>query len=126
MSEYTKIQRKARKAHACEVCGCAIYPGKEYIYVRCITGKGYSDSKRHIHCDALLCQFMKDSGKELRMDRLHEVSAWMQKKACSTCSLKGECNRMEHQLTACLRLLSCILPPTVRSAAIESASSILR
>lgn len=50
----TDEQRKARKAHKCDLCGKYISKGAEYIYTTYVFDGHIYTEHRHIHCDAVI------------------------------------------------------------------------
>jgi len=113
-------QRKARKAHACDVCGKAILPGSEYIHARSVQDSRYWYNKLHIHCDAVLEAYAKQAGKGVDYERLYEVGDWLFDTACCKCPQEGACRLTGQDILSCKSALMRILPPTTLRAALES------
>ena len=80
------IQRKAKKIHFCDVCGKPIIPDSEYLAIRSAEDGRFWHNKEHIHCDALLDAYTRQTGLGLDFGRMDMVVTWLCAKACSECS----------------------------------------
>lgn len=121
MNEICSItQRKAKKAHFCDVCGKSIIPGSEYMDMRYAQDGLFWHSKEHIHCDALLDAYTRQTGLGPDYGRLDIVATWLCAKACSECPNESSCRLAGQDIFACTAALRRVLPPTVLSAALES------
>lgn len=121
MNEICSVtQRKAQKAHFCDVCGKPILPGSEYIAIRSAQDSRFWHNKEHIHCDALLDAYTRQTGLGLDYGRLDVVVTWLCAKACSECHHEHSCRFAGQDIFGCTVALRRVLPPTVLSAALES------
>lgn len=121
MNEICSVtQRQAKKVHFCDVCGKPILPGSEYIAIRSAQDGRFWHNKEHIHCDALLDAYTRQTGLGLDYGRLDVVVTWLCAKACSECHHEHSCRLAGQDIFCCTAALRCVLPPTVLSAALES------
>lgn len=122
MSEYvTFTQRRAQQTHTCNDCGLPILRGNEYISIRGQRGGRYFYRKTHIHCDAVINAYSAETGCEVDRSDLKAVVAWLRSRTCPGCINSQRCFRIGQDLFGCKVVLRRVLPPTVLSAALQSA-----
>ena len=127
MSEICSVtQHKAKKNHFCDVCGKPIIPGSEYLAIRSTQDGRFWNIKEHIHCDALLNAYTKQTGLGIDFGRLDMVVAWLCAKACSECPIESTCRLAGQDIFTCSAALRRVLQPTVLHAAIESVKRNIR
>ena len=114
------IQRKAKKIHFCDVCGKPIIPESEYLAIRSAEDGRFWHNKEHIHCDALLDAYTRQTGLGLDFGRMDMVVTWLCAKACSECSHESSCRLAGQDIFGCTAALRRVLQPTVLHAAMES------
>jgi len=121
MSElYERRQVTARRPHKCHLCGETIPPGVVYIREKW-HDDGFNEVKRHIHCDALLDEFLSsDSFVGEYYD--DEVWEWIRDKCLELCGYDEredcECNPF-----SCQCMIGIITNINSRRAAVESLNS---
>ena len=88
---YERRQVTAHRPHKCHLCGDAIPPGAVYIREKWMDD-GFHEVKRHIHCDALLDEFLDDNSftSEYSDD---EVWEWIRDRCIDLCGwdMREEC-----------------------------------
>lgn len=121
MSEFTKsAQRKARKRYFCDLCNEPILPGKAYIHTTDRTTGGFFISRTHIHCDAIINDYITDATCDCYFDT-EAITEQYAKKACTGCE-----RRRKYDDGCGANPISCpeaarrALHPTVLSAVLES------
>lgn len=117
------IQRKARKTHFCDVCGKPIIPGSEYLAIKSAQDGRFWQNKEHIHCDALLDAYARQTGLELDFGRLDMVVSWLCANACSECLCENSCRLAGQDIFGCTAALRRVLQPTVLHSALESVKA---
>lgn len=117
------IQRKAKKIHFCDVCGKPIIPGSEYLAIRSAQDGRFWHNKEHVHCDALLDAYTRQTGLGLDFGRLDMVVTWLCAKACSECPQESSCRLAGQDIFGCTAALRRVLQPTVLHAALESVKA---
>ena len=122
MSElYERRQVTARRPHKCHLCGEAIPPGVRYIREKW-KDDGFMEIHRHIHCDALLDEYLNeyffccgeytdDEVWEWLRDRCLELCGWDKREDC-------ECDPF-----SCKHMIESITNINSRLAAVESLDS---
>lgn len=121
MSDFCeRRQHRARKPHVCELCNRPILPGCEYILVKGKVEGQFSSYKAHIHCDAIIEDYVNDSMYDGYFDTEEMVEQYI-RKACSGCLERGEYDdECEVDPLFCEKAAQRALHPTVLAAAIES------
>ena len=111
---YERRQVTAHRPHKCHLCGETIPPGVVYIREKW-RDDGFNEVKRHIHCDALLDEFMNDHSftNEYTDD---EVWEWIRDRCLELCGgdMREEC---EKNPFSCVRMIACINLINSRKAA---------
>lgn len=121
MSEFSKsAQRKARKTHICDLCYEPILPGSEYIHTTDRGPGGFFTSRTHIHCDAIINDYITDAMYDGYFDT-EEIKEQYARKGCAGCPRRGEYDDgCEIDPVSCTEAAKRALHPTVLSAALES------
>ncbi|MBE5791644.1 MAG: hypothetical protein E7322_05735 [Clostridiales bacterium] len=120
------FQRRARKNYVCDFCGEAIIPGNEYIKITTKTSEGFSRDLYHIHCDAIINDYITDSAYDGYFDT-EEIKEQYMKKACSGCIRRGEYDDgCKIDPVSCPEAAKRALHPTVLSAVIQSIDNAKR
>lgn len=121
MSDFcNRRQHKAKKPYACELCNRPILPGCEYVFVKGKTEGRFSSYKAHIHCDAIIEDYLTSPMYDGYFDTEEMVEQYVHK-ACSNCPERGEYdNECEVDPLFCEKAVQRTLHPTVIAAAIES------
>lgn len=117
---YERRQVTANRPHKCHLCGEAIPPGVVYIREKW-RDDGFHEVKRHIHCDALLDEFL--SGNSFVGEYYDdEVWEWIRDRCMELCGGDKredcECNPY-----SCERMIESITNINSRLAAVESLDS---
>ncbi len=105
-------ERRARKAHSCDICNTKITPGESYIHlVFADVGKVF-DRYQHIHCDALAERYCMANGCD-EYDS-GEVREWAEDEICTECEGRNTPFRgcRKNPLT-CPIVLEGMLPPAL-------------
>lgn len=118
---YERRQVTAKRPHKCHLCGDVIPPETVYIREKW-RDDGFHEVKRHIHCDALLDEYLSDyycRGYEYTDD---EVWEWIRDRCLDLCGFdaREECERNPF---SCARMLDGISNVNSRRAAEESLRS---
>ena len=130
MSEFqSRVQRKGRKTYTCDVCGGVIRPGSEYIVASGFSGR-YWQERRHIHCDALLYAYERDTGQDAGHEWYDPVMGWVREKACIGCPTEIKCwmNSIrknfeeKSEIFSCKNVLVEVLPGTFVKSALRSVN----
>ena len=113
MSEIlSRKERRARKAHMCDICNTEIVPGESYVHlVFSDCGKVF-DSNHHIHCDALTERYCRAN----KLDEYDEgeVREWAEDEICTECEGRNTPPRGCHKNPLiCPIVLEGLLPPTL-------------
>lgn len=118
MTEFThSFQHKARKKHICDFCGDAILPGNEYIKITSRTDNGFSRYFYHIHCDAIINDYITNAEDGDFYDTWDILEKY-EKKGCMGCALRDdECGIAP---ITCPEAAKRALHPTVLPAVLES------
>lgn len=105
----SRKERKARKAHPCEICKSEIVPGESYIHTVFTDGGRVDDMNMHIHCEAMTNRYcMAMDCDEYDPD---EVRCWAQDEICSECEKRADA--CERTALTCPIVLEGLLPPTL-------------
>lgn len=118
--------RKAKKPHSCDVCGFEIVPGSEYISIRSMQDGKFWHNKEHIHCDAILNAFTKQTCCEIEWGKYDSVLEWIHDEACSECPCVNDCKKDGMEIMNCTKVLRTVLSPTILPSAIESVKRNIR
>lgn len=105
----SRIERKARKEHICDICNTRIVPGERYIHIafEC-DGKAYAD-KRHIHCDMLAERYcMAMDADEYNYT---DIEYWAQDEVCKECEKRED--QCDFTAMTCPIVIEALLPPTL-------------
>lgn len=101
-------QIRARKSHACDLCGETIAPRSEYIYTLVRDGSKFDETHLHIHCDMLVHEYLNDDPTERDEWDRRAVQEWAQGAACPGCP-QTPCPHLKNMFS-CGRVLKCTLP----------------
>lgn len=118
---YERRQVTARRPHKCHLCGETIPPGVQYIREKW-RDDGFHEVKRHVHCDALLDEYLNEyffCGGEYTDD---EVWEWIRDKCLELCGY-DEREDCERNPFSCERMIGIITNINSRRAAVESLNS---
>lgn len=111
---YERRQVTANRPHKCHLCGESIPPGAVYIREKW-HDDGFNEVKRHIHCDALLDEFLDDNSftSEYSDD---EVWEWIRDRCLELCGgdMREDCERNPY---SCERMIESITNINSRKAA---------
>lgn len=115
---YERRQVTAHRPHKCHLCGETIPPGVQYIREKW-KDDGFHEIHRHIHCDALLDEYLNEyffCGGEYTDD---EVWEWIREKCLELCGWdkREDC---ECDPFSCEHIISGIANINSRKAAEES------
>lgn len=117
---YERRQVTANRPHKCHLCGETIQPGVVYIREKW-HDDGFNEVKRHIHCDALLDEFLDDNSftSEYSDD---EVWEWIRDRCLELCGgdMREEC---ENNPFSCGCMIESIKNINSRKAAEVSAEA---
>ena len=117
---YERRQVTAHRPHKCHLCGETIPPGACYIREKW-RDDGFHEVKRHIHCDALLDEFLDDNSftSEYSDD---EVWEWLRDRCLELCGgdMREEC---ENNPYSCGCMIESIKNINSRKAAEVSAEA---
>ena len=115
-------QVRARRDHTCCVCQGTIHKGHEYIVNKrqAISGDGWEERKRHIHCDALLRFYAEKMGYDPENVGHHEMRQFV-RYLCDYEHIKGFHNRCGHNGFTCGEVLYILRYRPGYSAVIASA-----
>lgn len=102
----SRKQRRARKEHACDLCGERIVAGEGYIYFATEESGRVRSYKQHITCDALAERYCMAMDKN-EYDEA-DVEDWVWDEVCKECGRQEECGR-QTALT-CPAVLRGLLP----------------
>lgn len=118
---YERRQVTANRPHQCHLCGETIPTGAVYIREKW-RDDGFNEVKRHIHCDALLDEFLKSDWYDGCDYTDDEVWEWIRDKCIEQC---GHDEREECTCNpfSCERMLDVITNINSRNAAMESMKS---
>ena len=114
---YERRQVTAHRAHKCHLCGETIPPGAVYIREKWRDDE-FHEVKRHIHCDALLDEYLNDNTytSEYYDD---EVWDWIRDRCLELCGSEKredcECNPY-----SCERMIGSVANINSRNAAMDS------
>ena len=96
-----RIQRKARTAYGCDICGRAIWQNCEYIAVTCQKSDDLRVRyKRHIHCDALIRLYAEKYDMNPADVKTREALAWLET-VCEDECLRGFSRQCRHDRFSC-------------------------
>ena len=114
---YERRMVTARRPHKCHLCGLTIPEGHEYIREKW-RDDGFCEVKRHIHCDALLDEFLSsDSFVGEYYD--DDVWEWIREKCLDLCGYEGREDCIDNPF-ACEQMIDTISNLNSRKAALES------
>lgn len=114
---YERKQVTAKRPHKCHLCGETIPPGVWYIREKW-KDDGFNETKRHIHCDALLDEYL-DIHTYTSEYYDDEVWEWIREKCLELCGgdKREDCERNPY---SCERMIESITNINSRNAAMES------
>ena len=113
-------QHTAKVPHTCAMCGQYIHKGDEYI--KYFDPDDRSESKLHLHCDAVWDQYCTNRPEEAAAceDSLTAVTQWLNEVICERCDRNNADARLCSVVT-CPRVLKAVTPPQCLSAVLNSA-----
>jgi len=115
---FERRQVTAHRPHKCHLCGEAIPAGVDYIREKW-RDDGFHEIKRHIHCDALLDEYLSSDSfiGEYYDD---DVWEWIRDKCLELCG-RDKREDCESNPYSCERMIGTIRNVNSREAAYDSA-----
>lgn len=115
---YERRQVTARREHTCHLCGQTVPAGIRYVREKWFYD-GFDEVKRHIHCDALLDEYLKSdyyNGCEWDDDGVWE---WIRDRCLDLCGndMREDCTKNPF---SCVRMVASITNVNSRKAAEDS------
>lgn len=103
----SRKERRARKAHTCDICNAKIIQGESYIHSVWADGGRVFDGNQHIHCEAMSERYCMAMGvDEYDAD---DVGYWAQEEVCAECEKWAD--GCEYTALTCPDVLKALLPP---------------
>ncbi len=109
-----RVQRRARKNYACDLCHGTIRAGQEYIRQTGMYCGSFYDEKTHVHCDALALAYLGGGAEEYSGQA---IKGWIGNAVCPGCPERGRCGLNPFE---CRKAIERMVPEMYRDAALKS------